>query len=482
MLLCLFATACGSDEPEDAQVVVDEEVASSEEANSGDADGDTTSDTGDADSSTTTTDGEPADSEPADTGDDAASEAEEEAEPPPIVEFAAATERDCAHSVEELGGGDAAAEEEVDVPLPPAEKPDVDATYLVPVDELITTDLIEGTGRTAAAGSAVSMQYVGVLADGGEQFDASWDRGAQPFEFTLGQGQVIAGWDDGIEGMKVGGRRVLQIPSAQAYGEQARGDVIGANADLVFIVDLLEVSPPAEPAPPIDGEYLGAFASLEAIDLVEGEGCEAREGDVVFVHYVGVGAEDGVEFDSSWGRGQTFGIVVGRSQVIDGWNDGIAGMKVGGQRILQIPGEQAYGEGDLVFRVHLERLTDAPAAHVTFDGDAPDETEVTTLIEGTGEGAAPGDIVDTNIVVMLHNDGTIVQSSWVQEASTQLALQEGALLPGLEEAVLGTKVGELRQIILPPNVAYPDGIPPNVPLSDDDALVFMLEPVRILPG
>jgi peptidylprolyl isomerase len=416
------------------------------------------------------------------TSSDASSEtAPDEApvEPPAPIQAVPLAERDCAHSVAELEGG---AEAEAEVPMPPNEKPPVDETFLGDIAELTTTDLIEGTGREAQAGSTVQMQYVGVLGADGTEFDASWDRG-QPFSFTLGAGQVISGWDDGIVGMKVGGRRVLQIPSAQAYGEQARGDVIVANSDLVFVVDLLEVSPPPEPAPPIDDDQLGSFGNLEIIDLVVGEGCTAEVGDIVRVNYVGVDAETGDEFDSSWGRGVPFALTVGRSQVIDGWNEGIAGMKVGGERILQIPGGMAYGEGDLVFRVHLEGLTEAPLAHqVTFEGNPPDEVEVSTLTEGSGATADSGAIIDTNVLVMLYRSGVIAQSTWQDGETAQLALQPDALLPGLEEGLAGIQEGELRQIIVPPEIAYPAGVPANAGLEENDALVFFVEPLRITNG
>ena len=109
---------------------------------------------------------------------------------------------------------------------------------------LVTEDLVVGDGTEAVAGSAVTVHYVGVSWSSGGQFDASWDRG-QPFGFELGAGRVIAGWDQGVEGMRVGGRRVLTIPPELAYGDRGAGGVIGPNETLVFVVDLLAVDPPA---------------------------------------------------------------------------------------------------------------------------------------------------------------------------------------------------------------------------------------------
>ncbi len=118
-------------------------------------------------------------------------------------------------------------------------------TVTVPSGPAPTTlqkqDLIVGTGAEAVAGKKVSVQYVGVSYSTGKQFDASWDRG-QPFSFTLGEGDVIKGWDQGVPGMKVGGRRQLVIPPDLAYGPAGAPPDIGPNETLVFVVDLLSVS------------------------------------------------------------------------------------------------------------------------------------------------------------------------------------------------------------------------------------------------
>jgi FKBP-type peptidyl-prolyl cis-trans isomerase len=104
--------------------------------------------------------------------------------------------------------------------------------------KLVTKDLIVGTGPEAKAGDSVTVNYVGVLYKGGKVFDASWKRD-ETFPFTLGKSQVIPGWEQGILGMKVGGRRELIIPSALAYGVKGSPPTIPANAPLVFVVDLL---------------------------------------------------------------------------------------------------------------------------------------------------------------------------------------------------------------------------------------------------
>ncbi len=113
--------------------------------------------------------------------------------------------------------------------------PDTDAP-----SELVIDDLTVGTGDEASPGDNVEVHYVGVAWSNGKQFDASWDRN-ETFEFRLGRGQVISGWDQGVAGMKVGGRRRLTIPSAMGYGSQGAGGVIRGGETLVFVVDLINV-------------------------------------------------------------------------------------------------------------------------------------------------------------------------------------------------------------------------------------------------
>jgi peptidylprolyl isomerase len=123
---------------------------------------------------------------------------------------------------------------------PEATKPEVTVPRGKAPKKLVIKDLKEGTGATAEPGKQVSVQYVGVSYLNGRQFDASWDRG-EPFAFQLGAGAVIPGWDEGVKGMKVGGRRMLVIPPDLAYGPQGSPPAIGPDETLVFVIDLLGV-------------------------------------------------------------------------------------------------------------------------------------------------------------------------------------------------------------------------------------------------
>lgn len=120
------------------------------------------------------------------------------------------------------------------------DKPEIDFPDAPPPSELQTTDLVEGDGAEATAGSMIRAHYVGVAHSSGEEFDASYDRG-EPLLFRLGVGQVITGWDQGIQGMKVGGRRQLVIPPDLAYGDRGAGSAIGPGETLIFVVDLVDV-------------------------------------------------------------------------------------------------------------------------------------------------------------------------------------------------------------------------------------------------
>jgi peptidylprolyl isomerase len=118
---------------------------------------------------------------------------------------------------------------------PQIDKPEGDIPF-----ELGIEDIVVGDGDEAVKGSKVAVHYVGVAFSTGDEFDASWNRG-EAFAFKLGAGNVIPGWDAGVAGMKVGGRRKLTIPSAMAYGARGAGGVIKPHEPLVFVVDLLSV-------------------------------------------------------------------------------------------------------------------------------------------------------------------------------------------------------------------------------------------------
>ena len=224
-------------------------------------------------------------------------------------------------------------------------KPSIQTPPKPPAD-LEVEDIVEGSGPQATAGSLLAIEYVGVSCITGLQFDASWDRGQQ-LRFELGAGEVIKGLDQGIVGMAVGGRRLLTIPPEKAYGSSGSlSGSIGPNETVLFIVDLLALVPTILEKPSVSVPDESA-SELLITDIIEGEGPEVESGDTVYVHYVGYSQSTNTQFDASWDRGREQYVVfpLGQGTVIDGWEEGLLGMKVGGRRELVIPPDLAYGEG-----------------------------------------------------------------------------------------------------------------------------------------
>jgi len=203
--------------------------------------------------------------------------------------------------------------------------------------------LSKGNGPKAKAGDNVTVHYTGKLTND-TVFDSSVPRG-QPFKFTLGKGQVIKGWDEGIAYLHVGDKARLTIPSNLGYGERATGK-IPANATLIFDVELLDVKEPV-----VIKQYevkgldtIKTASGLQYIMVQKNEkGVKAEAGKNVKVHYTGY-LTDGKKFDSSVERGEPIEFPLGQGRVIKGWDEGIALMKTGEKARLVIPYQLAYGE------------------------------------------------------------------------------------------------------------------------------------------
>lgn len=209
---------------------------------------------------------------------------------------------------------------------------------IFPVKELKIEDLVVGTGKEAKTGDTVTIEYTGWLQTRLDPVDSSYQHD-KPFEFVLGDENIIAGWNQGIVGMKVGGKRKLTIPSELGYGAKGAGNgIIPPDAALIFELELVDLVTPT------------SVTELKIEDLVIGTGAEVKKGDSVSVHYTGW-LEDGTQFASSHDSGEPLAFVLGQGDVIVGWDQGILGMKVGGKRRLTIPPDMAYGEsggGDII--------------------------------------------------------------------------------------------------------------------------------------
>ena len=211
--------------------------------------------------------------------------------------------------------------------------------------ELIITDLSTGVGREAAAGDTVWVDYVGVITLTGELFDTSLARG-QALSFTVGAGQVIRGWDDGLLGATPGTKRRLDIPADLAYGDNPPGDPIKAGDALTFIVDVRAVVPPTRAADaPLDIDTAPSDGALELSveDYVEGDGHAALTGDTVLAHLLLVRGDNLVTLFNTWDRGEPLEILLEDGYTLPGLQQGITGMSVGGTRILKMPPDLAFG-------------------------------------------------------------------------------------------------------------------------------------------
>jgi len=248
----------------------------------------------------------------------------------------------------------------------PGDKPDVGVPDSETPTELRVVDLEEGTGDEVTDGSAVEVHYVGVLHRDGSEFDSSWDRG-QTFTFTVGQGNVISGWDTGLLGMKIGGRRQLDIPAALAYGNTGSGS-IGPDEALTFVIDLVSIT------------------QVTITDTEVGQGPKAATGDILSTHFRGFTTEDGVEFANSYDQDQPIIFPLGAGRILPGWDQGLVGMQVGGKRELIIPGPLGFGPGgqpdagigpnaELRFEIELVEINPEPPVDEEPDTEEPDTEE-----------------------------------------------------------------------------------------------------------
>lgn len=211
--------------------------------------------------------------------------------------------------------------------------------------ELLITDIKTGTGREATPGDSVWVDYVGVITLTGELFDTSLARG-QALNFTVGAGQVIQGWDDGLLGATPGTKRRLDIPADLAYGDNPPGDPIKAGDALTFIVDVRAVVPPtrAEDAPlDIDTAPSDGALELSIEDFVEGDGHTAVTGDTVLAHLLLARGDNRVTLFNTWDRGEPLEILLEDGYTLPGLQQGMTGMSVGGTRILKMPPDLAFG-------------------------------------------------------------------------------------------------------------------------------------------
>lgn len=321
--------------------------------------------------------------------DDSASEGERHEGAPPVPESCDSSSDDPAGAGEDgtAEGEDGTAEEEdateegadpeVVAAVDERGKADPAAVVAEVGDATEPVDLVPGTGDAVIADGTVEVHYSVINPADGTELESSWAIG-EPVPIPLGQ--VFPAFAESMDGMKVGGRRAFVVPATDVVGDPPPPESgLTAEDNVLFVVDLLSVSESASEQPGAVEADEDAQAAAEErgapevevpegdadtteliwIDDVVGDGAVVCPGDSVLAHYTGIQASDGEEFDSSWERGEP--IEFSLDGVIQGWTDGLVGMKVGGRRTLVIPADQAYGDeasgggpsGVLVFTVDL---------------------------------------------------------------------------------------------------------------------------------
>ena len=244
--------------------------------------------------------------------------------------------------IETDGTDSTGADDTVAPPPTNPDKPEVEVPAEIPT-ELQVTVIDEGTGESAVAGDTVIVDYVGVRTRDGVEFDNSYDR-FEPFPVVLGQGGVIAGWDQGLVGAQTGARIRLDIPSELAYGAEARGDIIGENEALTFLIDVRAVIQPPDPADePSEAGVPASEGAAETTftDLVEGDGPELLAGQTGVINYVLFRGDNLVALESSW-EGEPVPVPTAEGG-FPGFVNGLPGMKVGGRRAIIVPPADAFG-------------------------------------------------------------------------------------------------------------------------------------------
>jgi peptidylprolyl isomerase len=231
------------------------------------------------------------------------------------------------------------------LPTPPTnpDKPEVQIPDEIPT-ELVVTTLQEGSGPEAVEGDTVVVDYVGVRSSDGVEFDNSYDR-FEPFPVVLGSGGVIPGWEQGLVGAQAGERLQLDIPSDLAYGAEARGDIIGENEALTFVIDVRAVIQPSDPADePTEAGVPASEGATETtfVDLREGDGPALEAGQTAVINYVLFRGDNLVALESSWAN-DPVQVSTASAGGFPGFNKGLPGMKVGGRRAIIIPPDDAFG-------------------------------------------------------------------------------------------------------------------------------------------
>lgn len=345
-----------------------------------------------------------------------------------------------------------------------------------------------GSGETPKAGEIITLHYIASLPDGTEL--ANTYTMGEPISTVWGADRLLPGWEEGVGLMRPGGKAKLVLPADLAFGEQGYGSV-PPNSQLVMEVELLSVEPAPIPTE-VDANQLTKTASgLQYYDINKGEGAEATKNSTVSTNYtIWVKTDEGYSYIDQSQAGSPVSFVLGRGDtVFPGWEEGAAGMKVGGSRLLVIPPELALGAqgnsaipADSTLVMEIE-LTDLKEPQVATKVDEKDFTTTESglkyydLIPGTGDSPKAGQTVVVNYTGWL-SDGTQFDSSIDRGVPFSFVLGEGNVIAGWDEGVATMKVGGKRQLVVPPELGYGDQGAGNL-IPPGATLIFEVELLEI---
>lgn len=335
----------------------------------------------------------------------------------------------------------------------------------------------------ADSGDVVSVHYIGKFTDG-KSFDASYDH-KRPLEFALGTGRVIKGWDEALTYMHKGDSAMVTIPPNLAYGEADYASIPG-NSTLIFTMKMVEIQKPARPYNVAGLDTTYAENGLKYIIVQKGKGAAIKDGNRAKVKYSGYFL-DGRKFDSSFDHpgAEDFDFILGRHQVIEGWEKGVLGMKEGEKRQLIIPYMMAYGEAgrspvippqaDLVFDVELAgiEMVQLPIPYDVIGKDTQTTSTGLKYIKTKTTNNRQVVIGDTITVEYsgYFADGKLFDSSVERGDSIMLIVGKGMVIRGWDEGLLLMKKGEKARLIIPYFLAYgEEGRMPVIPPKAD--LIF----------
>jgi len=375
-------------------------------------------------------------------------------------------------------------------PIPATEEPIILEGATTTSTGLQYLEEIAGTGTTPKNGDIVTMHFTASLADGTELINTYTD--GNPSTTVFGRGNLLPGWEEGLTLMKVGGKCKLVLPAALAFGAEGNGS-IPPNSQIVMVVELIDSKPAPKPTDVATDKLITTASGLQYYDMEIGTGDEVTTTNSVTNNYtIWVKGDTENLYIASSETNAPITFIVGKGDVVfPGWEEGVLGMKVGGKRQLIIPSALALGEnggGDIppnaTLLLEIE-LMDRKEARKATKVDENDFTTTDTGLKFFDIKAGTGDTPQSGQTVVVHytgwlEDGTQFDSSVDRGETFQFVLGEGNVIPGWDEGVGTMKVGGIRQLVIPSNLAYGAAgsgsvIPPNA------TLVFEVELIEILP-